>query len=289
MPAVGVIGLGVIGRGIAKAVVASGMKLAVCDVRPEALEPFKAESECFGDARELAAGQDAVVVAVVDDAQVLAVTDLERGALAAMAPGSVLIVVSTIGIATLRTLAAAASSRQVGVVDCGISGGPAAAADGSFVSMVGGQEADVEAARPVIDAFSSLVVRMGPLGAGLRAKLARNVIQYCSWYAAYEAQRLAEAAGVDLIKLGQVVKKSDERIGGSSALMFRRTVAPFSASDDAGLVDAMRAAAMLARKDLLAARGLGDELGVALPLVGLVEPDIHAVFGFSRPPSGERP
>ncbi len=62
---------------------------------------------------------------------------------------------------------------------------------------------------------------MGPLGAGLPAKLARNLVQYGSWLAAYEAQVLAEAAGIELAKLAQVIKASDAQIGGASTLMFR--------------------------------------------------------------------
>ena len=128
--------------------------------------------------------------------------------------------------------------------------------------MIGGDDEVVERIRPVLESFSSLVVRMGPLGAGLQAKLARNLVQYASWLAAYEAQVLAEAAGIELAKLAQVIKASDARIGGASTLMFRRTVAPFTAEDDAGLVEAMRTAAGLAHKDLRAAMEMADALGV---------------------------
>ena len=75
---------------------------------------------------------------------------------------------------------------------------------------------------------------MGPLGAGLAAKLARNLVQYGSWLAAYEGQVLAEAAGIELAKLATVIKASDARIGGASTLMFRTTVAPFTDADDRG-------------------------------------------------------
>ena len=102
---------------------------------------------------------------------------------------------------------------------------------------------------------------MGPFGAGLAAKLARNLVQYGSWLAAYEGQLLAEAAGIDLPKLAQVIKASDARIGGASTLMFRSTVAPFTDDDDAGLVGAMHAAAALAHKDLRAALELARVAG----------------------------
>ena len=85
---------------------------------------------------------------------------------------------------------------------------------------------------------------MGPFGTGLAAKLARNLITYGSWLAAYEGQLLAEAAGIDLASLAEVVKASDVHIGGASRLMFRPTVAPFTDADDKGLVGAMQAAAL---------------------------------------------
>ena len=94
----------------------------------------------------------------------------------------------------------------------------------------------------MLDAISCLVLHMGPPGAGLAAKLARNLITYGSWLAAFEAQELAEAAGIDLLKLGEATRESDERIGGASRLMFRTTTAPWPADSDAGLVAAMRAA-----------------------------------------------
>ena len=94
--------------------------------------------------------------------------------------------------------------------------------------MVGGDEDVLERLAPLFDAIGSLTVRMGPFGTGLAAKLARNLVQYGSWLAAYEGQVLAEAAGIELAKLAQVIKASDAKIGGASTLMFRSTVAPFT-------------------------------------------------------------
>jgi 3-hydroxyisobutyrate dehydrogenase len=103
------------------------------------------------------------------------------------------------------------------VVDCGVSGGPDASATGELVCMIGGSEEEVDRLRPVLDAVSCLVLHMRPPGAGLAAKLARNLITYGSWLAAFEAQELAEAAGIDLLKLGEAARESDKRIGGATA------------------------------------------------------------------------
>gem|GEM_PF-213139 len=282
MRSVGVVGLGEIGRGVAAGVVRAGLPLVVCDIRPEATAALAEHAHVASTPAELARLAEAVVVAVVDDDQVLAVTTGPEGALAGGEAGGALVILSTVSLSTVRQVAQAAAARGVDVVDCGVSGGPAAAAEGALVSMVGGTEAAVARLRPVLDAFSSLVVHMGPLGTGLQAKLARNLVQYGSWLAAYEGQRLAEAAGIELAKLAQVVRASDRRIGGASTLMFRDTVAPWPPDADDGVVRAMRAAARLAHKDLRAAIELGRELGVELPLAEMTEARCDAVFGVGR-------
>ena len=90
---------------------------------------------------------------------------------------------------------------------------------------------------------------------------------------------LAEAAGIELSKLAQVIRASDAKIGGAATLMFRPTVAPFTEDDDPGFVGAMRNGADLAHKDLLAALALGDELGVSLPLAAMTEARADDIFG----------
>jgi 3-hydroxyisobutyrate dehydrogenase-like beta-hydroxyacid dehydrogenase len=276
---VGVIGLGEIGASVASALASAGSQVSVCDVRVEATQRLSDRCRVAPDPAALGAASDIVIVAVVNEHQVRDVLLPPTGALTTMPPGATAVVVSTVSVATLRDVADAARSFGVGVVDCGVSGGPAAAAAGTFVSMVGGEEEDLDKALPAIEAFSCLVLRMGPLGAGLRAKLCRNVVQYGGWLAAYEAQRIAEAAGIELTDLAKAIKESDKMIGGASALMFRDTVGPLGPADDPGLVNAMRSAAALARKDLLAALELSDELSVDSPLIRLTESRIDSVFG----------
>lgn len=286
MTTVGVIGLGDIGSGVATSIPAAGLDLVVCDINPEARARFAEVAAEAADPAALGATAQVIVVAVVDDAQVLEVLDPGHGALSTAANGSTVVIVSTVSVTTIESVAAQAAERGVRVVDCGVSGGPRAAAEGELISMVGGDEATVAEIRPVLDAFSSLVVHMGPLGTGLRAKLARNVVQYGSWLAAYEGQLLAEAAGIELSKLAQVIRASDKKIGGAAALMFRRTVAPFPPDTDAGLVGAMAAAAALAHKDLRAALSLADELGVDMPLGRLTDEHRDRIFGTGEAEGG---
>ena len=107
----------------------------------------------------------------------------------------------------------------------------------------------------------------GPTGAGTQMKLARNLMHFVAFTAATEAQRLAEAAGLDLVELGHVVRHTDAITGGPGAIMHRETTAPL-ASDDFwfGVFEHVRA---LGEKDLGFAVELADRLGVDVPLARL--------------------
>ncbi|MDE3085927.1 MAG: NAD(P)-dependent oxidoreductase [Acidobacteriota bacterium] len=287
-PTAGVVGLGQIGGGAAGAIARAGLALSVHDVVAGAAEPFAASARIADSPADVAATSDVVAVAVVDDAQVMAVVEGPGGVLDSARPGTTVVVLSTVSLDTLQAVAGACAARGVHVVDCGVSGGPVAAAEGELVSMLGGEPQDVAAVRPVLDAFSSLVVHMGPLGAGLQAKLARNLMQYACWLAAYEAQVLAEAAGIELAKLAEVVRASDAKIGGPTRLMFRPTVDPLPADTHPQILDAFERGARLAHKDLQAALALGDRLGVSLPLAAMTDARADAVFGLGADPLGGR-
>ncbi len=106
----GVIGLGDIGQGVADAVVRAGLDLGVCDLRPRSRPPSR-RPRLWRPSRPLSGpGRDVVVVAVVDDRQVLAVLDGADGALGAMAAGSTVVILSTVSPRTVEAVAAAASA-----------------------------------------------------------------------------------------------------------------------------------------------------------------------------------
>jgi len=284
----GVIGLGDIGGGLASSLLAAGVSVSVCDLRDEATAPFREGGHVAATPAALAARSDVVLVSVFNDAQVRAVLQGADGVFAGGAPGTAVVVVSTIPSATVLELRAEAAPHGVTVVDCGVSGGPDAAASGELVCMIGGSAEEVDQVRPVLDVISCLVLHMGPPGAGLAAKLARNLITYGSWLAAFEAQELAEAAGIDLLKLGEAARESDKRIGGATRLMFRTTAAPWPADTDAGLLGAMRAGSEITHKDLTAILALGAELGVDLPLAELTERRSGRIYGFDDDPQSGR-
>ena len=105
--------------------------------------------------------------------------------------------------------------------------------------------------------MGSKVVHAGPIGAGTRMKLARNLIHFVAFTAVTEAQRLAEAAGLDLVELGEVVRHTDAITGGPGAIMHRDTTAPLAADDFwHGVFEHVRA---LGEKDLSFAIELADD------------------------------
>ena len=284
VPSAGVIGLGDIGGGLASSLLAAGVPVSVCDLRDEATAPFREGGHVAATPAALAARSDVVLVAVFNDAQVRGVLQGPEGVFAGATPGTAVVVVSTIPSGTVLELRAEAAPLGVTVVDCGVSGGPDAAASGELVCMIGGSAEEVDQVRPVLDAISCLVLHMGPPGAGLAAKLARNLITYGSWLAAFEAQELAEAAGIDLLKLAEAARESDKRIGGATRLMFRTTTAPWPGDTDAGLLGAMRAGSEITHKDLASILALGAELGVALLLAELTERRSSRIYGFDDNP-----
>lgn len=280
---VGVIGLGTIGGGVARSLARAGRSAVIAhDADAAATARLSGLVEAVESAAEVAARCGVVLVAVVDDAQVREVVTGSRGVLEAAAPGTIVVVLSTVAPSTVEALADAGAARGVHLVDCGVSGGPSAAANGQLVCMLGGAEEDVETARPVLEDFSSAIFHTGRLGTGLVTKLARNVVQYGAWAAAYEGQRLAEAAGVELGVLGEAVRAAEAQSGATTALMFRDTVAPLDERQDRALIGPMRGAARLAHKDLQAALEVGRGLGVELPLSALTDDRIDLAFGLDE-------
>ena len=228
------------------------------------------------DVAALGAACDVVSVMVLDDAQVRSVVaDL----LTTARPGTVIAVHSTIRAETAEELAATAAEQGVDLLDVPVSGGFMGAHEGTLAAMVGGDADAYERARPVFERWATLVVHLGPAGAGTRTKLARNLMHFAAYTAAGEAQRLAEAAGLDLRKLARVVRHSDAVTGGPGAIMVRDTAAPMAADDP--FFEIFTHTRGLGEKDLRLALELGRSLGVDLPMGELALRDFGTSLGLA--------
>ncbi|MFD6162054.1 NAD(P)-dependent oxidoreductase [Nocardia sp. NPDC060256] len=267
-PRIGFIGLGAMGAPMAKRLLDWPGGLTVCDVRPEAMKPYTEEgAEAAPSPAEVAEHATVVSVAVVDDAQVRDVITGREGVLRSAAPGTVVAVHSTISDRTAEELAAECTTHGVELIDAPVSGGRPGATKGTLAVMVGGSDAAFERVRAPFGCFADLIVHAGPVGAGTRMKLARNLVHFIAFAATTEAQRLAEAAGLDITLLGKVVRHSDAVTGGPGAIMLRDRTAPIAEGDF--WLPILQHVRDLGEKDLNLALDLGARLDVPLPLAEL--------------------
>ncbi|GIH96927.1 NAD(P)-dependent oxidoreductase [Planobispora siamensis] len=259
----GFIGLGQMGAPMAAHL--AGRGLVVYDTRPQAVAPLadKGARAAAGPA-EVAAACPIISIMVRDDAQV---EEVAAEILPAAAPGTIVAIHSTIHAGTAVRLAERALPYRIDVVDAPVSGGFMGAEAGTLAVMVGGAEEAFARCREPFGAWADLVLHMGPVGAGTRAKLARNLLHFTAFAAAAEAQRLAEAAGVPLRRLARVVRHSDAVTGGPGSIMLRSTTAPLDPGDPLHAV--MENVLALGEKDLSLALDLAAEQGVDTPLARL--------------------
>jgi 3-hydroxyisobutyrate dehydrogenase-like beta-hydroxyacid dehydrogenase len=266
--AVGFIGLGQIGKPMARRWLDWPGGLVVCDVNPDALRELVGEGATPAATPAALATQVWLVsVMVRDDAQVRDVVAGPGGLLGTATPGSVIAIHSTIHAQTAVELAGLAAAQGVLVVDAPVSGGSMGAASGQLAVMVGGSDEAFAACSEAFARLGDLVVHAGPVGAGTKMKLARNLMHFVAFTAATEAQRLAEAAGLSVAELGNVVRHSDKVTSGPGAIMYRDSAGPIPPDDFwFGVMSHVRA---LGEKDLALAIELADELGVQVPLAQL--------------------
>jgi 3-hydroxyisobutyrate dehydrogenase-like beta-hydroxyacid dehydrogenase len=284
MTRVGFVGLGNMGGAMAANIANAGHDVVLYDVRDEAVESVVAQAPSARAAVSLTAiaeHAEVIGVVVVDDAQVEEVTLGDAGLLARARPGTVIAVHSTVHPATVQRVAAAArtAGRGVDVLDAPISGGVQGARGATLCIMVGGEVAAFERARPVFESAGNLVLHLGDVGAGLAAKLARNLIGYVTLLGAAEGRRLATAAGVDLDVLHQILDHT-----GTLSPMMR----DFLATRGGHGVYARDLTPLIAigSKDMRVTLELAAELGVDLPVSDETAAHIAEAFG-AEPDQGE--
>lgn len=270
--AVGFVGLGDIGKAMAGRLVDWPDGLWVYDLAADPVNELHRAGACVAtDVAHLAGNVDLVCVMVRDDRQVRDVLD---EVLCAAHDRLTVAIHSTVAPQVPAELAEVSASYGVRVVDAAVSGGAMGATRGDLAIMVGGSARDYATCRRPFEQMGSKVVHAGPVGAGTRMKLARNLVHFAAFTAATEAQRLAEAAGIDLTELGEVVRHTDAVTGGPGAIMHRETTAPLARDDFwFGVFDHVRA---LGEKDLHHVLDLAGELEVNLPMAA------QALSGLAR-------
>ena len=256
--AVGILGTGRMGSAMAVAVTNAGLPLHLYNRSPG---PAEALAERLGATAwptpaALAAHVDIAISMVADGRAVEALHAGPDGIPAGIRQGSVVVDMSTVLPATIRSVAPAIRDRGAGILDSPVSGSTALAEQGKLTLMVGGSSADIERARPALEAIGSRIFHLGPLGTGAAMKLAVNTVVFALNNGLAEGLVLAERAGIDRERAYEVLA--------SSAI-----AAPYVSYKSAHFVepDATPVAFSLEleEKDLSLIAALADEVGAAIP------------------------
>jgi len=195
---VAVLGLGIMGGGMAGQLIAKGLDVAVWNRDP-------AKATALGDAgariatspADAASGADFVVAMLANDDASRAVWLGEDGALGAMRDAAIAVECSTLTVDWTAELAAAAAARGIGFVDAPVTGTKPQAASGTLRFFAGGDEATIAQAGPVLNAMGTEVIRLGPSGSGVLLKLINNFMCGVQIATVAEALVMIERSGLD--------------------------------------------------------------------------------------------
>ena len=203
---IGLIGLGIMGKPMAKNMLKAGYDLTVSDLNPDsAAEVVAAGAKSAGNA-EIGATCDVVMTMVPNSPQVKAIMLGENGVAAHMKSGAVFIDMSSINPMASKEIAAELAKKDIEMLDAPVSGGEPKAIDGTLSFMVGGKQEVFDRYKEILESMGASVVRCGEVGAGNTTKLANQIIVACNIQALSEALTLAKMAGVDPELVFQAIK-----------------------------------------------------------------------------------
>lgn len=266
--AVGVVGLGLIGRSVVRNIAGAGLRPSVFDTCADRTSELLEMCDVLQRPVDVAAASDVVFVAVDDAEQARQVLAGDEGLLAAGRDSLVIVLLTTLAISVVKELAETCSTSGVALLDAGVT----EAGDEKFVTMVGGPLEAVERLRPLLGTFSKNVIHCGGPGTGMVTKIARNVVTYASWAVVREAAAVAEAGGVTPGVLLEVMKTATAD-GTAQLARLEDQVAGHQPTDAAvAMLDAF------AQNDLAAAQEFTAEAGVMTPIVDVVRPTMARTF-----------
>ncbi len=257
---IGFLGLGTMGAAMAANLARAGFAVTAWNRTPgrapelDALDVTRAESPA-----EVARAADVVVVCVSDTPDVEAVLFGPDGLATGAPEGQLVIDCSTISPSETRDFARRLRERGIGLVDAPVSGGSEGAQNGTLTIFCGGDEADVERARPILAAMGKTITHVGPNGAGQAVKAVNQVILAGTYLGVAEGIVLAMKAGLDV---AQVV----DALGGGAAqswVLANRSERMRANAYPLGFKVALH------RKDLGIALGMAREIGADLPVTEL--------------------
>jgi 3-hydroxyisobutyrate dehydrogenase-like beta-hydroxyacid dehydrogenase len=275
MTTVAVVGTGRMGSAMARSLARAGFDLVLQNRTRDRATALAAETggRVVETPAAAAAAAGVTITMLADDAAVASTYGGPDGLLAGAHEGGVLFDMSTFrpdAITTLETRARAAGS---GILDAPVSGSVHLAETGGLTLMVGGDAADLERARPALDAIAKTIVHIGPLGSGAAMKLAVNTVVFGLNGALAEGLVLAEAAGIDRAMAYDVIAAS-------------AAGAPFVGYKRAAFLDPegtpMAFSLDLTEKDLGLILALAESLGVAMPQAAANRTLVHEAAANGR-------
>ncbi len=278
LPKVGFVGVGQQGAPIAQRIIAAGYPTSLWARRPPSLAPFAGgPAVVVSSLAELGEAADILGVCVVSDEDVRSVLLGSDGALATMATGSLVVIHSTVHPDTCRRVAEVAHHGGVNVVDAPVSGGPAVAAAGRLLVLLGGTTEDAEGVRPLLATFGDPVVHLGPLGSGQLAKVINNALMVAQLGLADDALRIGAALDLDPVALGDALTRGS---GASAALDVRRRLGESLARFPAGA---------LLRKDADILASVAAPSSIELGALGSAAEATLGTLGVPRTPPSTGP
>jgi 3-hydroxyisobutyrate dehydrogenase-like beta-hydroxyacid dehydrogenase len=263
---VGFAGLGAMGAGIVRRLLAAGFPVTGWNRTRAKGEDLIAAGMGWADTpRELATGVDVLFTMLTNTAAVDATAEGPDGVLAGLRPGVVWADISTIAPDASVALAGRVRERGAAFLDCPVSGSPATLEAGQMSVMVGGERAAFERVEPVLRAIGPKVTYIGPNGQAILTKVAINLALVTSVVAMAEGVALAERAGVERAAVVDAMLKS---VIASPVVGYR---APLLLEDAGVFADVD-----LQQKDLVLALDLARRLGAALPTTAATSEMLNA-------------
>ncbi|PYO00179.1 MAG: 3-hydroxyisobutyrate dehydrogenase, partial [Candidatus Rokuibacteriota bacterium] len=259
---IGFIGLGTMGSSMALNVRSAGHDLTVYDIRREAAAPHLAAGAKWADGpRQVAAAADVVFTSLPGPREVEAVALGDDGLLGSMRQGTVWFDLTTNSPSLIRRLHEQFGARGLHLLDAPVSGGPKGARTRKLALWVGGDRAIFDKYKTVLDAIGDQAMYVGPIGAGLVAKLVHNCAGYAIQAALAEVFTLGVKGGVEPLALWQAVRQG--------ALGRRRTFDRLADQFLPGTYEPPDFTLRLAHKDVTLATELARELRVPMRVADL--------------------
>jgi len=272
-PAVGLIGLGLMGKPMGANLLKAGFPLTVWNrTRAKTEDLARQGAKVAGSPREAAASSDVLLTIVSDPPALEEILWGASGALEGLRRGSIYIDSSTVAPSLARRIAKACAERGVEFLDAPVTGGTWGAEKGELVFMVGGSAETLKHVEPVLGAMGKRWFHLGPHGAGQTVKLAMNMILALQVDALAEALALVTSAGVAPERLVEVMQSSMARsplLDIKAPMILARNYAPSFPL-------------RLMHKDLGLALDLANQLGVPLPATAVAREIYNAVKGSAK-------